>query len=231
MRHRIEAGTDGATLCAFDPAALPKDFDARVGDDPAGLMEALRDHGLVWVGDTGGDGQHQVEVRIDEASAPQAPVFRGSLLVPSGALWVCGAEYMARDPLNGSDVTPKGGLGRCAMGQKIDIPPGRYAMEVLAPAAPRGAAKGRALAQGLVLLGGLAAVVSGVVLAIAAVLKSVQWLMGNPMAGSGMNALPPLLAILGAGLLAVLIGRRLTPRPARSRALADADLILSLTKG
>lgn len=223
MRHRIEAGTDGATLCAFDPAALPGDFDARVGDDPAGLMEALRDRGLVWVGETDSDGLHRVEVRIDEAGGPGTPVFRGRLWVPSGALWVCGAEYMARDPMQGNAVTPKGGLGRFAMGARIDIPPGRYGLEVFAP--PRAAPKRRALAQGLLLLGGLAAVVSGVVLVIAGGLKSVQGLMGNPLAASGMDALPPLLAIFAAGLLAVLAGRRLTPRPTRP----GPDLILSLT--
>lgn len=226
MKHRIEAGTDSATLCAFDPAALPSDFDARVGDDPEGLMEALRDRGLVWVGETGSDGQHRVEVRIDEAGGPGTPVFRGTLRVPSGALWVCGAEYMARDPLNGSDFTPEGGLGRFAMGGKIDIAPGRYALAVFAPR--RSTEKVPALAQGLLLIGGLAAVVSGVVLVIAAGLKSVQWLMSNPLAASGMNALPPLLAIFGAGLLAVLIGRRLAPRPARPR--ETPALILSLNK-
>jgi len=27
MRYSIETGTDGATLCFFNPAALPADFD------------------------------------------------------------------------------------------------------------------------------------------------------------------------------------------------------------
>lgn len=38
MRHIIEAGCDGATLCFFDPAALPADFDAQVKEDCVALM-------------------------------------------------------------------------------------------------------------------------------------------------------------------------------------------------
>ncbi len=31
MRYIIETGTDGATLCFFNPAALPADFDENGG--------------------------------------------------------------------------------------------------------------------------------------------------------------------------------------------------------
>src|SRR5437667_2283717 len=48
MRHIIETGTDGATLCFFDPAALPADFDQRLADDPVSAFEELQKEGRFW---------------------------------------------------------------------------------------------------------------------------------------------------------------------------------------
>ncbi len=132
MKHVIEAGTDGATIAAFDAAALPGDFDDRIGDDTIEYMEELQSKGRLWFGGTGGDGTHVVHVLVDEpedSALLAPPSMRGTLLLPSGGLWVCGAEYMAKDPERGSSFTPKGGLGRYRMGSRAEIAPGRGRLE------------------------------------------------------------------------------------------------------
>ena len=131
MKHVIEAGTDGAAIAAFDAAALPADFDQRAGDDPADLMEMLQAQGCMWSGGTGGDGSHIVHILIDEQSSTleqSQPAWRGPINLPSGRLWVCGAEYVANQPDKGSAFTPKGGLGRYSMGGHVDLKPGVYDM-------------------------------------------------------------------------------------------------------
>ncbi len=130
MKTIIHAGTDGAALCCFDPAALPADFDARAEQDPEGVCAALQDEQRFWWQDTGGDGSQLVHVYIDEAF-PAREGFRLKRIAafdrfqcPGGTLWVCGAEYAANDPLAGSATTPRGGLGRYSqMGDRVAVLP------------------------------------------------------------------------------------------------------------
>lgn len=42
MKYIMEAGCDGATLCFFDPAALPANFDVQVKDEAVELMAQLQ---------------------------------------------------------------------------------------------------------------------------------------------------------------------------------------------
>ena len=143
MRHVIETGTDGAMVCLFDPAGLPADFDARSGDDPVGLFEALREEGKFWLAETGGDGEYLFHFYVDED--PPAEVVRaggeareaGRLEAPSGVVWACGAEYAARDPGRGHGTTPAGGLGAYPhMGGKVELPAGEYDLTVWRPVWP-----------------------------------------------------------------------------------------------
>lgn len=238
MVHLVQAGTDGATLCAFDPAALPDDFDLRVADDPMGLMEALRDGGRLWVGGTGGDGIHHVEVTVSAPAPEGSALWQGVIDVPSGSLWVCGAEYIARDPQHGSAFTPKGGLGRHAsMGTKVDLAPGRYALLVTKPVASDTPARVTAaqwrvvIGLGMAVLGGIASAIMGVALLIAGLVKAVQWFTGNPLAASGLHALPPMALIFAGGLAAAFVGKRLARRGAPSDTAPQApDLVLTLTQ-
>ena len=66
MNLVVEAGCDGATLCAFDPAALPADFDRLVCDDPVAVTTRLQSEGRFWIGETGADGRFVFEVYVDE---------------------------------------------------------------------------------------------------------------------------------------------------------------------
>lgn len=138
MKHIVEAGCDGATLCFFDPAALPSDFNTQVEEDPVGLMEQLQQQHTLWFGGTGGDGSYTFHVYVDE-DAPVLLRKRATLVdsfdafaIPSGRLCICGAEYAANDPLIGSSFTPTGGLEKYSnMGGIIELTAGNYCLEVL----------------------------------------------------------------------------------------------------
>jgi hypothetical protein len=133
MLHIVEAGTDGAMLSFFDPAALPQDFDKRIEDDTIATFEQLAKEGRFWWKSTGGDGGYLFHFYVDSEvperilefakDAEEIPEF----LVPSGTLWACGAEYAAKEPMQGNRNTPRGGLGKYKhMGSKLDIQPGKY---------------------------------------------------------------------------------------------------------
>lgn len=125
-------------LCGFDPAALPDDFDATLADDPMGRMAALQAAQRCWTTETGGDGEYLIDVRVDEPAIRRRAGVRRTLVAefaafacPSGRLWLCGAEYAARDPVAGSTNTPTNGLGAYPhMGASVAMPPGRHRMTV-----------------------------------------------------------------------------------------------------
>lgn len=133
MKHVIETGSDAASLCLFDPATLPPDFDERARRGAFEEFEKLADAGTLWWCNTGGDGGYLVHVYVDESvpaelrpylyDAWKSPHFP----VPSGILWACGAEYVARDPEHGNPHTPKGGLAKYShMGGQCRLPAGEY---------------------------------------------------------------------------------------------------------
>lgn len=138
MKYIVEAGCDGATLCFFDPAALPADFDALVKEDAVELMEQLQSQQVLWFSETGGDGGYLFHVYVDE-DAPPSLRSKATLVdsfdafaIPSGRLCICGAEYAANNPLVGSSFTPKGGLGEYSgMGSIVELAAGDYQLELL----------------------------------------------------------------------------------------------------
>lgn len=231
MQHTVTAGTDGATLAAFDAAALPADFDARVEDDPHALLAALQAEGRLWFGGTGGDGEHVVRVLVDEDPrdlAGCAPAHRGRLAVPSGGLWVCGAEYVANDPLRGNAATPRGGLGRYAMGARVDVPPGDYDLAVYERHGEAGAAPPALYLTvapiALMVVGAIAAVAATLALVVTVPWKLVQWATDDPRASVGWHVLPWMLAasVGGAavGWCGLALGRRIDRLPVVVRANA-----------
>lgn len=266
MRHIIETGCDGATLCAFDPAALPHDADALLEDDPMGSMEGWQAEGRFWVGGTGSDGGYVFHVHVDEALPEPEPGTTRTLeaqidrfVCPSGHLWFCGAEYAARDPLLGSGATPTGGLGRYpSQGGQVQLPAGTHALSVYRVERPeptdiealrtlskdmRGMTKRIRPADALLaasmvlwLLGGLAALGSGLVLLVSLPIKLFQWATDNPLFDKGWHVFPVALAILMGGLAAIALGRwcdlrhRRSPRAAEDKAqrLASADYIVRI---
>ena len=252
MKYVIKAGTDAAMIAAFDAAALPGGFDDRIGDDTIEYMEELRSSGRLWFGGTGGDGTHVVHVLVDEpvdSAISARPSTHQTLLLPSGGLWVCGAEYMATDPERGNSFTPKGGLGRYRMGDRAQIAPGRYDLTVFVfdrGQEPSGGERMTALqllqiAPALILgLGAIGVFFSSLALVISLILKLGQILTGSPLADKGWHALPVMIACVVVSALVVLAGRALgrrldrMPAVARDRAayeasqLSSPDVILAL---
>jgi len=216
----IEAGCDGATLCAFDPAALPFDFDTAAADDPVGLMEALQREQRFWIGGTGGDGRFVFHVHVDEA-APKCPGRRAheatfdAFAMPSGALWICGAEYAASDPRAGSALTPLGGLGRYAMGGCVPLPPGAHCMKitrVTRTADDDAAIASRASALSIIAvtvcaLGGLAATLASLVLVLGLLVKGWQSLAARELFAKGWQVFPVAAVIAVIGALVFALGR------------------------
>jgi hypothetical protein len=137
VRYVVETGTDGASVCFFDPAALPGDFDDAIEKDPVQIHSELQREERFWFQETGGDGRQLFHVCFNEsfnrpkgAQVTQIAQFK-KLACPSGELWICGAEYAAKDPERGSGSTPVGGLGKYVhMGGKISLPAGHYAVNV-----------------------------------------------------------------------------------------------------
>jgi hypothetical protein len=253
MKHVIDAGTDVAMLAAFDAAALPADFDQRVDVDGFELMQTLETQGRMWFGHTGGDGGYVVHVIVDEEPAGVEhlqPAWQGTISLPGGRLWVCGAEFVANDPAKGSASTPAGGLESYAMGSRVDLTPGVYDLQVFevdnsdAPAPGAGATAVRWLQIVPfvpLVLGGLSVLFSGVLLfnLLVTVLRQV---IGSPVADGGWHVLPVSLGILVAGVVLIAVGlalgRRIDRMPAvvseRARReaarLASPDFIFALRK-
>ena len=215
MKRVITAWTDGAALCAFDPAALPADFDSRMASDAAGLLESLRDKGRLWYAETDGDGARVVQVSVDEPGpAGPGPAWTGSIAVPSGRLWVCGAEYAARDPRKGSKATPRGGLGRYRMGDCVEIPPGTYWLAAtLLPSDRAGPGDVPEWLRSLpfigVLFGGLGTLVMLIAIVAQFVARARQGLAGVPLSEQPWDKLPPVLAGLVVAIAVAAAGWRL----------------------
>jgi hypothetical protein len=137
MKYIIEAGTDGATLAAFDPESLPDGFDTNFSNDPPGTLELMQQEGKLWVGETHGDGFYVFHVYVNEPT-PQSKLVTRTLVkefssfpCPSGELCICGAEYAAKNPSEGSASVPKDGSGRNEqMAAKVSLSPGNYRLRV-----------------------------------------------------------------------------------------------------
>lgn len=242
MRHVIDTGCDGATLCAFDPAALPDDADALLEEDPMGTMERWQNEGRFWVGGTGSDGRFVFHVHVDEALPEPSPGAQRTLearfdafACPGGQLWFCGAEYAARDPLAGSAGTPTGGLSHYpSQGGNIRLPPGAHeacfyrverpepsdteALKTLGTTLKGARAADLLIAASMLLwiLGGLAALGASLVLVVSLPIKLFQWATDNPLFHKGWHVFPVALAIAAAGLAAIAAGRWCDLRHRRS---------------
>jgi hypothetical protein len=219
MKHIIVAGCDGATLCVFDPAALPRDFDRVVGDDPPAMMQQLKSQERMWFGETGADGRFVFHAYVGERPPPTSADEKRILLAefpgfvcPSGKLWFCGAEYAANDPERGSSFTPKGGLRRYPNGAgHIQVRSGKNQLKIYAvdrdSTAVRTTSTFLTYLQGFFLItGGLAAFFSMVIFVFGLPVKLFQYLIGHPDAGKGWHLFPIAFGVLVLGALWFGIG-------------------------
>ena len=221
MKHVIRTGTDGAALCCFDAEALPDDFDKMSMDDPVGTFERLQVEQRAWYRETGGDGKFLFHVHVDEPIPPNLEGVATGIAdfdafhCPSGKLWICGAEYAARDPGRGSEATPRGGLDRfsqmggCVPSEKGSRRMNIYACEANGIAGKQTDGSGaprpyRLLMYGCAVVGIIAALAGIVSLIVGLIGKGVQALRNSPEADTGWQVFPYLLLVAVGG--AALVG-------------------------
>ena len=104
-KHILEIGTDGAAICAYDPAELPEDFDLKDLGERADTIHVLAENSRIWYDETGGDGSFVVHVYINETPLLEPDVEERVIEqsdfmrfpCPSGTFVVCGAEYVIKD--------------------------------------------------------------------------------------------------------------------------------------
>jgi hypothetical protein len=122
MRRVIETGSDIATVCAFDPGALPEDFSDIVRKPKKAEFKQLIDEGQLWWHSTGGDGTYLFHVFVDEglpSAFEKCSTEIGkakTMRIPSGFLCVCGGE----------DVNDY--LKRPQSRRGIELPAGNYSL-------------------------------------------------------------------------------------------------------
>ena len=137
MPHIVEAGTDGAALLLFDPAALPDDFDERMQDEQVEVLEDVTREGLGYWATTDGDGVFLLHAYVEEdVAAYLAPYLTESddvpaFQVPSGTLYFGGAEYGFKNDTSMRDKFPH-------MLETIRVPRGTYRLRVHRTAYPGG---------------------------------------------------------------------------------------------
>lgn len=106
MRVVLEAGTDIATLCFFDPAALPADFARLKSKARVQAIDGLERQGRVFRLRTGADGSSTVHVHVDEP----APAVKGKVLATgrahtsSGCFRLTGEEDIGNGASNRIDT-------------------------------------------------------------------------------------------------------------------------------
>jgi len=238
-KHIIEAGCDGATLCAFDAAALPKDFDAISADDPMDVMLSLQDEQRFWVGGTGEDGRYVFHIYVDEPAETLPDTTSAFVKVeadftafecPSGVMWICGAEYAAKNPKKGNATTPDG-MSLSATDASFRLPKGRHRIKITSIDYEDSPHQIRfqwhslvlILAVLMIVLGAIGGVLSTICLIISLLGKLIQLIMGSPLLYKGWHAFPIILAIMFSGALIFFTGIKLNKFHSSLKSVVDAN--------
>jgi drug/metabolite transporter superfamily protein YnfA len=115
----IEAGSDMASLCLFDPAALTPDFQQRPAREQRKLVDTLVGTEAALRILTGGDGSFHVHVYLDEAP-PEHPgelIGNKPMVTSSGCFCLTGEE----------DIRP--GDAESFGQSALRLPPGKYSVK------------------------------------------------------------------------------------------------------
>jgi len=134
MRQIVKYNPAGhvISVCIFDPAGLPSDFDRRVqGDEQLDHVSELISQGrFIW--QTPGEIDFLIHVYVDEDPpewmAPPGEEFdSGSdLHVPSGVIRVCSLEDLAEASKAGHPASSLQDADKACPGGTIELPRGRY---------------------------------------------------------------------------------------------------------
>jgi hypothetical protein len=142
MRYTIEAGTDAASLLLFDPRALPAGFERLFQDDAGEILDRLTRSGQAFWINTDGDGSYLLHAYVDVPIPAELwayvrdPEAVTDFQVPSGQLFLTGAEYAFREDRGFLDKHPH-------MGSSVTIRPGGYHLTVYRTAYPDGLLESR----------------------------------------------------------------------------------------
>jgi hypothetical protein len=208
MRAILQTATDVASLCFFDPAALPKDFDAETICATEDGKLAFMEKGLLWCTDTGADGGYLFHFYVDEDIPERIrqhsldPIRMESFKVPSGVIWACGAEYASIDP--GEKSLKK----FPHMGQNFSLQTGEYALEAWRTEWPDGMIEdeirkrcGKGDSKRMRMLGPIA----GAIFVVGAVLAFVMVLLTLPSLLSGRWNMGFTCGWIGVGILSAAV--------------------------
>ncbi len=111
MRHVSDVITECATVCFYDPYALPVDFAEQQDRDFWGSIRRISADGLLWVAESDADGLYRVAFYVEET--PPADALRDAValpwkpkfMMPSGI--VCVAPIEAIYGANDMEEPPK----------------------------------------------------------------------------------------------------------------------------
>ena len=128
MKHLIEAGSDGASICIWDPGTLPDDFDSVYSGGSVDMLDRLSTEERIFWQNTGGDGEYLLHV-LEEELIPQSlepflkeVAWAKRFPVPTGQLFCSGTEFIAKAGEHLAKV--KGGGG------SITLQPGYWSMRL-----------------------------------------------------------------------------------------------------
>jgi hypothetical protein len=138
-KFEFQVSCENLALCVFDNTALPNDFDTLIGVDPIAYRDLLQDKGKIWIDELAQEGQFVCHVYVDEhldvSTKLKSRILNWSeptmIDCSGGNLWICGAEYLAKEPRIGSEFTPKGGLPKRQKGKHLRLRRGVHSLCVI----------------------------------------------------------------------------------------------------
>jgi hypothetical protein len=137
-KYVVDTVYDGGALCAFDPKALPPDFDALRGDAFEAALLELENQGRLWTYRQASDGGYFCHIYVDQKANLELKLhehieFQTDFMdfqCPSGRIWFCGVDYAALDPVSGRPNQQFLPREKEFFAQSIKIKKGNYKMRV-----------------------------------------------------------------------------------------------------
>jgi hypothetical protein len=126
MHAVIETGSDIATLCVYDPAALAGDFDAQLEANPVNAIQKAERERQLHAISTGADGNFILHFFVGEdpparvMKACQEPAKVQELITPRGEIRATGGENITRNPPDAGDGSER---------ESFRTEPGHYALK------------------------------------------------------------------------------------------------------
>jgi hypothetical protein len=137
-KYVVDTVHNGGAFCAFDPRALPEDFDNLEGAQFDRTLLMLEDQSRFWFDPSNRVGGVFCHIYVDQKATIE-PRFRDQIesqtdnieiQCPSGRMWFCGTDYAALDPIRGRPSQAYLNRDRDFLAQSIKIKKGTHKMRV-----------------------------------------------------------------------------------------------------